>query len=77
VILYEALAGQLPCQAKNLGAKIIAILAQPVPDLSLVVPDICPALAAFLRRMLDKDLPQRIRSARLVSAELEAILSLR
>ncbi len=74
VLLYEMLSGQLPFRAKNLGAKIMAIVTQPAPDVSLVVPGVPPMLVDLLGRMLQKDLEQRIPSAQAVYAELKAVV---
>jgi predicted Ser/Thr protein kinase len=74
VLLYEMLTGELPFMGETLIAAITAILTQPVPDLASLRPDAPDALVELVCRMLEKDRQRRIPSARLVGAELEAIL---
>jgi len=75
VMLYELLTGELPFTGETLIAAITAILTQPVPDLASLRPDLPEALADLIGSMLEKDPGKRIASARLVGAELEAILA--
>jgi predicted ATPase len=74
VMLYEMLTGERPFRGDIPTAIIAAILTQPVPDLSQLCPDLPVALVDLVYRMLEKDRQGRIPSARLVGAELEAIL---
>jgi non-specific serine/threonine protein kinase len=74
VMLFEMLTGRLPFGGDNLTAKLLAILTEPIPDLTQLAPDVPGALADLVYRMLDKDPQQRIPSVRLVGAELEALL---
>src|SRR5690606_14901615 len=53
---------------------IQAIVTQPLPDLEELCPDLPTALVDLIYRMLDKNRPARIPSARLIGAELEAII---
>jgi predicted ATPase/predicted Ser/Thr protein kinase len=74
VLLFEMLTGRRPFTGASVGATVMAILTQPVPDLTLLRPDVPDALADLIYRMLEKERPQRMPSARLVGAGLEAIL---
>ncbi|MCP4428785.1 MAG: protein kinase [Chloroflexi bacterium] len=74
VVLFEMLAGKRPFAAPSLAATLTAILTQPTPDIVQFRPDTAGALAELIRRMLEKELRQRTPSARLVGAELEAIV---
>ncbi len=73
VLLFEMLAGQRPFAGEQVTAVITRILNDPVPDVEQFRPDIPPALADLLRRMLVKNRQERISSMRQVAAALEAI----
>jgi len=75
VLLYEMLTGELPFTGETLIAALTAILTHPIPDLASLRLDALDALVDLVYRMLEKDRHQRIPSARLVGAELEAILN--
>ena len=74
VMLYEMLAGSLPFPGDTITTKLATILTLPPPDLQQRRPEVTPALADLVYRMLEKDRQRRIPSMRLVGAELEAIL---
>jgi serine/threonine protein kinase/tetratricopeptide (TPR) repeat protein len=74
VMLFEMLAGFRPFRGSSLAELVSAILSQPVPDLEMLRPDLPGALIDLIYRMLEKDRSARISSARLVGAELEAIM---
>jgi non-specific serine/threonine protein kinase len=74
VMLFQMLSGRLPFEGASLTARLTAILTQPVPDLAQLAPDVPAALIDLVYRMLAKDRQQRIPSARLVGADLEAML---
>jgi len=74
VMLYEMLTGQRPFKHDEIGAMITAILTQHPPRLEDLRPDLPVALIDLIERMLAKDVRARIASARVVGAELEAIL---
>ncbi len=74
VMLYEMLAGKRPFDHDQPGALINAILTQPVSHLETHRPDVPIALVDLVYRMLTKDRHARINSARLIGAELEAII---
>jgi len=74
VMLYEMLIGERPFKHAEIGALITAILTQPPQRLEDLRPDLPVALVDLVERMLTKDVQARIGSARLIGAELEAIL---
>ena len=74
VILFEMLTGQRPFTGKTLGEIITAILTKPTPDLEELRPDLPIALVDLIYRMLEKSQEARISSARLIGADLEAIM---
>lgn len=74
VMLYEMLTGQRPFPQDHPGALIQAIMTHPLPDLEAARPDLPTALVDLIYRMLDKNPLARIRSVRLVGAELEAVI---
>jgi serine/threonine protein kinase/predicted ATPase len=73
-VLFELLAGRAPFRNEAVGGLILSILNDPVPDLEALRPDVPVALVDLIYRMLDKEVRSRIRSVRLVGAELEALL---
>lgn len=73
IVLFEMLTGQLPFEGDTPFEVMHAINHQPLPDPTWQREDIPPALADLLRKMLMKDRPARIASARLVGAALEDI----
>jgi serine/threonine protein kinase/predicted ATPase/Tfp pilus assembly protein PilF len=74
VMLFEMLAGFRPFRGTSLAELVSAILNHPVPDLEILRPDVPSALVDLIYRMLEKERSARISSARLVGAELEAIM---
>jgi DNA-binding SARP family transcriptional activator/pimeloyl-ACP methyl ester carboxylesterase/predicted ATPase len=73
VLLYELLAGSRPFEGAQITPVLASILEHPIPDLRQYRPDVPPALADLLGRMLTKVRAGRIASMRLVAAELESI----
>ncbi len=73
VILFEMLCGQRPFDGETPYEIRRAIVDDPVPDVRWCRPDVCPAFADLIRRMLMKNPVARIESARAVGAELESI----
>src|SRR5207249_4605831 len=72
VVLYEALAGQLPFQGRTPFEVSSAILHEPPPPLPATIP---PGLAAIIQRCLAKEPPLRYQRASEVQAALEALQS--
>jgi hypothetical protein len=68
------LAGRRPFEALLPGALLTSILNRSVPPITDFRYDLPPALTDLIMRMLEKDQEQRIASARMVGAELEAIM---
>jgi serine/threonine protein kinase len=71
VMLYEMLTGTHPFTRKTVSATAVAILTQPLPDMTESRPDISPTLADLVCNMLEKDRHQRIPSMALVEAALK------
>jgi DNA-binding NarL/FixJ family response regulator len=73
VVLFEMLTGQLPFDGGSPIDIIYAIQHQPVPEVTWYRKDAPAPLVELIRRMLMRDRPVRLASARLVGAELEAL----
>ncbi len=73
VVLFEMLSGCPPFEGESVFDVLLAIKDQPIPDLSGYRADLPPELVQLIRRMLMKDRPIRIASARQVGVELERI----
>jgi serine/threonine protein kinase len=73
VILFEMLSGERPFAGRSTATVLSAILYRQPPRLTELCPDVPAALLDLLRRMLEKDPLHRVKSARQVGAELEAI----
>ncbi|MBN1285596.1 MAG: protein kinase, partial [Anaerolineae bacterium] len=74
IVLFEMLTGHHPFRCGNPAATITAILTRPLPDMLLLRPDAPQRLVNLIYAMLEKARARRIPSARLVGAELEAIM---
>jgi len=75
VMLYELLTLRRPFDENNTAALINAILSKNPVDVATLRPDTPSELVYLLHQMLAKDPDGRIATARLVGAELEAIIS--
>jgi DNA-binding NarL/FixJ family response regulator len=73
VVLFQMLTGQLPFDGDSPVEIIHAIQNQPVPEVTWYRKDAPAPLADLIHRMLMRDRPIRLASARLVGAELEAL----
>jgi DNA-binding NarL/FixJ family response regulator len=73
IVLYEMLTGSLPFEGDTPFDVIWAIKNQSLPLLENLRDGIPPSLAGLVRRMLRKDNPARVDSARQVGVELERI----
>jgi DNA-binding NarL/FixJ family response regulator len=73
VVLFEMLTGQLPFDGDSPIEIIHAIQTQPVPEVTWYRKDAPAPLADLIHRMLMRDRPVRLASARLVGAELETV----
>src|SRR5262249_37140683 len=72
IVLYRLCTGQLPFQGESITAVLVAVATgkpRPVRELN---PDIPPALADLVMRLLEKDPTQRPASACEVAAALRA-----
>lgn len=74
IMLWEMLTGARPFPQDQPAPLIQAIVTHPLADLEKSHPDLPTALVDLLYRMLDKNPASRIPSARLIGAELEAII---
>jgi DNA-binding NarL/FixJ family response regulator/predicted Ser/Thr protein kinase len=73
VVLFEMLTGQLPFDGDSPIEIIHAIQNQPIPEVAWYRKDVPAPLTDLISRMLLRDRPVRLASARLVGAELEAL----
>lgn len=74
VMLFEMLAGERPFKSDLVAPLITEITTQPIPDLQALRPDVPLALVDLIYRMLQRNPENRIRSVRMVGAELEEII---
>jgi serine/threonine-protein kinase len=75
VILYEALTGEVPFDAPNYNALMVAIMMQPHRAAIEIAPSIPAELSSIIDRTLAKDRAQRIGTARELADRLEAIVA--
>ena len=73
VIMYEALTGQVPFDANNYNALMLAIITQPHVPVTEVAPDVPRELAEVVDRLLQKDRNDRVHSAGELADWLERI----
>jgi serine/threonine protein kinase len=73
VILFEMLSGERPFAGGSAAALLSAILYREPHRLTELCPNVPAPLLDLLRRLLQKDPLHRVRSARQLGAELEAI----
>lgn len=74
ITLYELLAGRPAFDGSTMGELLRQITQQPVPDLALARPDLPPALALLLQRLMAKDVSARPSDAQAVADELAALV---
>ncbi|MFO0758043.1 MAG: serine/threonine-protein kinase [Byssovorax sp.] len=72
VILYEALTGQVPFDAPNYNALMVAIITRPHKPVIEVAPGVPAEISALIDQALNKDRAQRIGTARELAERLEA-----
>src|SRR5206468_7354236 len=75
VMVYEALSGQLPFQAKTSMEYIQKHLTESPPSIVSVAPRLPPAVGEVLRRGMSKDRARRPARATHLIADLEAALA--
>jgi DNA-binding NarL/FixJ family response regulator/predicted Ser/Thr protein kinase len=73
VVLFQMLTSRLPFDGDSPIEIIHAIQHQPVPEVTWYRKDAPAPLADLIKRMLLRDRPVRLASARIVGAELEAL----
>ena len=76
VVLYEALTGTPPFQAASPAEVVRQHAAVPAPDVRTQRPDVSPAMALVVGRLLAKDPDDRYQSAASLLAELAELPSL-
>ncbi len=70
VVLFEMLVGNRPFQGK-MASILTGILTQPIPRISVFMPDMDPGLDEVVARCMERDRERRIASATIVSQMLE------
>lgn len=73
VVLFEMVTGRRPFQRETAPETMTAILREEPAELSSLVPDVSPALAAIIRRCLEKRAGERFHSAHDLAFSLEAL----
>ncbi|HVY45708.1 MAG TPA: serine/threonine-protein kinase [Minicystis sp.] len=73
VILYEALTGQIPFDAPNYNALMLAIITRPHRPLLELAPHVPPELSAIVDHALAKERAHRIGTARELAERLEMV----
>ncbi|MCA8933471.1 MAG: AAA family ATPase [Rhodospirillaceae bacterium] len=76
VTLFELVTGTLPFAAGDPLEFVHAHIARPAPDAARVSADVPPAVAAIIRKMMEKQPRDRYQSAFGLKADLEAVLEL-
>lgn len=74
VMLFETLTGTVPFTGESIFDIVQAIIEQPTPDITHYRPDIDIDFSELIYRMLIKERNKRIKSARMIGAELESLL---
>lgn len=77
VCLYELLTGRVPFAGSSVLETGAGILFDPPPAIASLRPDVAPALAAIVRRCLEKEPARRFQDAREVAAALRAFVARR
>ena len=75
-VLFEALAGRPPFRAENPAEVLRLHAAVPAVDLRTLRPEVSPAMALIVARLLEKDPDDRYPSARSLHSDLEILGSL-
>ncbi|HLM76435.1 MAG TPA: serine/threonine-protein kinase, partial [Polyangiaceae bacterium] len=74
VILFRALAGELPFPGNTLGAVLADVVSAPIPKIVQVAPDLPPELDTFFEKAFSRDRTKRFGSAREMADAFEAVL---
>ncbi len=72
---YQAVSGKLPFDGRSATEVMGKVLREPAPPITTHVPDLPPAIAAFIDRSLTKDPAGRLQNATLFIKELEAAVA--
>lgn len=73
VVLFEMLSGQRPFKGENVAVVATALVHQPIPDLTALVPAVPAALAAVVARLLQREPDARYGTAEEVVERLGAM----
>ncbi len=73
ITLFKMLAGHVPFNAREAQAIVYKHLAEAVPDIQAICPEVDDGAARVLRRMLEKLPEARIQNARALLEELEGL----
>jgi serine/threonine protein kinase len=73
VVLYQMLSGELPFEGETITEMLTRIVRDEPVDIAKRIPSITPALAAVIRRCLQKKPEDRFDSAEDVAVELSAV----
>jgi eukaryotic-like serine/threonine-protein kinase len=73
-ILFELLGGRPPFVGEGMGDVLGAHIHVPAPPIASLVPDVPPAVAALVDRLLLKDPAQRIQTAAEVTHQIDSII---
>jgi serine/threonine protein kinase/tetratricopeptide (TPR) repeat protein len=74
VLIYEMLTGQMPFEANNVAAILMAVQSRPTPRVNLLRPDSPEKLNDLIYQMLAKERDERVSSIRQVGAALESLV---
>jgi formylglycine-generating enzyme required for sulfatase activity len=74
VMLYELLSGQKPYEADTPTGQMLMHILEPVPDISLVNPDLSPETQQVINKAMAKDPDERYQSAAELVAALGGLL---
>jgi serine/threonine-protein kinase len=73
VTLFELLTGRLPQQAPSMGELLRRVASEPAPDLLSLRPELPPAWAALLARLLDRQAGRRPADGDALADELRSL----
>lgn len=74
IVMWECLARQPLLPGNSAAAALKQLLYDPLPSLSIVRPDLDPAIVAICDRALERDLDRRYPSAGAMRADIERVL---
>lgn len=72
IVIWEELAAKRLFKAENEAATLSRVMSEPVPELTTIVPELSPALAAVVMHALERNPDQRFATCAQFADELEA-----